>query len=428
MKFTWPGMTLKLPRSIWTCRDGSLVVPFALCLPVLVMICGGAIDYAVVTNQRLRLQAAVDAAALAGARELGLSDARRENVAASVEAMVRAAMTGSAAERSASGSPLVMTLVRDEPLEVEISARQTTTPIFGDMIGIAPEAIEVSTVARIVGRPNICVLGLDKSAGGTISLEKNARVTGQNCAVYSNSTHRNSIASKNSAVLSASLICAAGGREGAPGNFTPEPLTDCPTFDDPLGSRPEPAIEPCSDTKPKLVKASTFLTPGTYCGGLRIEAGATVDLDAGIYVIKDGPLEVSDGASLIGKGVGFFLTGADATLNFKAASSIDLAAPRSGEMAGMLVFEGRSQPTTGVHEIRSDNAGNLLGTIYLSRGRLHVDANSPIADKSAYTAIVARMLTLYGGPHLVLNSNYEQTDVPVPEGIRGAAQPVSIVR
>jgi hypothetical protein len=97
-------------------------------------------------------------------------------------------------------------------------------------------------------------------------------------------------------------------------------------------------------------------------------------------------------------------------------------------MAGMLVFEGRSQPTTGVHEIRSDNAGNLLGTIYLSRGRLHIDANSPIADKSAYTAIVARMLTLYGGPHLVLNSNYEQTDVPVPEGIRGAAQPVSIVR
>ena len=60
--------------------------------------------------------------------------------------------------------------------------------------------------------------------------------------------------------------------------------------------------------------------------------------------------------------------------------------------------------------------------------RLHVDANSPIADKSAYTAIVARMLTLYGGPHLVLNSNYEQTDVPVPKGIRGAAQPASIVR
>jgi hypothetical protein len=81
-----------------------------------------------------------------------------------------------------------------------------------------------------------------------------------------------------------------------------------------------------------------------------------------------------------------------------------------------------------VHQILSDDARNLLGTIYLPRGRLNVDANSPIADKSAYTAIVARKISLYGGPHLVLNSNYDETDVPVPEGIRGAAQPVSLVK
>ena len=53
---------------------------------------------------------------------------------------------------------------------------------------------------------------------------------------------------------------------------------------------------------------------------------------------------------------------------------------------------------------------------------------SPIADRSAYTAIVARMMTLYGGPNLVLNTNYDITDVPVPDGIRGAAQPVALVR
>ena len=70
----------------------------------------------------------------------------------------------------------------------------------------------------------------------------------------------------------------------------------------------------------------------------------------------------------------------------------------------------------------------LLGTLYLSRGRLHIDANNPIADKSAYTAIVARQLSLYGGPHLVLNANYDLTNVPVPEGVRGAGQPVSLVK
>jgi hypothetical protein len=59
---------------------------------------------------------------------------------------------------------------------------------------------------------------------------------------------------------------------------------------------------------------------------------------------------------------------------------------------------------------------------------LHIDANAPVADKSAYTAIVARMLTLYGGPHLVLNTNYEQTDVPVPDGIKGVGQPVQLAK
>lgn len=70
----------------------------------------------------------------------------------------------------------------------------------------------------------------------------------------------------------------------------------------------------------------------------------------------------------------------------------------------------------------------LIGTIYIPKGELRVDATSPIADESAYTAIVADKMRLYGGPHLVLNTNYDQTDVPVPAGIRGAGQPVALSR
>jgi hypothetical protein len=80
------------------------------------------------------------------------------------------------------------------------------------------------------------------------------------------------------------------------------------------------------------------------------------------------------------------------------------------------------------HEINSDNAGMLLGTIYLPNGELRVDANKPIAAESAYTAIVTRKLRLFSGPHLVLNTNYEASSVPVPEGIKGVGQPVAIVQ
>ncbi|MCP5073779.1 MAG: hypothetical protein GY947_10860, partial [Rhodobacteraceae bacterium] len=48
---------------------------------------------------------------------------------------------------------------------------------------------------------------------------------------------------------------------------------------------------------------------------------------------------------------------------------------------------------------------------------LYIDADAPIADKSAYTAIIASRLELFAGPHLVLNTDYSATDVPVPEGV-----------
>lgn len=51
-----------------------------------------------------------------------------------------------------------------------------------------------------------------------------------------------------------------------------------------------------------------------------------------------------------------------------------------------------------------------------------IDPNSPVAGNSAYTAIIAHKLELNEGPELILNSDYDATSVPVPEGIRSNAQ------
>ena len=86
-------------------------------------------------------------------------------------------------------------------------------------------------------------------------------------------------------------------------------------------------------------------------------------------------------------------------------------------MAGLLMFEDRGAAKLRPYAILSDGARVLEGTIYLPQSHLYIDADAPIADKSAYTAIVARRMELYAGPHLVLNSDYDLTDVPVPYGI-----------
>ena len=429
-------------------EGGGVAVMFACALPLLLVIVAGTIDFCRAMTDRQRLQEAVDSAALAAGRELGLSDARRENVQAAVEAMVARMMS---ANTNVASAPRVTTEISSDPLEVRVAARQASEPAFGGTFGFSPGEIEAVALARIVGRPNICLLGLNPSAAGTISLEKDARVTAQGCAVFSNSVSPQSIMSRSSSALTANLICAAGGSDGGKGAFLPDPLNDCPTFEDPLASRPEPASTPCGGTElvvaamsgtttrrttsvktsgstGTVIKSAQTLSPGTFCGGLEITDGAAVTLEPGIYVIDGGALRVDDGARLIGTNVGFFFKGDRAKLRFERLSTIDLTAPRDGVMAGLLFFGSRSQPKNVRHEILSDDARNLLGTLYFPTGELSVDATSPIADKSAYTAIVARKVSLYGGPHLVLNSGFDKSEVPVPEGIRGAAQPVSLVK
>ncbi len=50
------------------------------------------------------------------------------------------------------------------------------------------------------------------------------------------------------------------------------------------------------------------LSPGVYCGGLNIQTGTT-DAQPGVYVIRNGALNVASGATLKGNGVTIVLTG-----------------------------------------------------------------------------------------------------------------------
>ncbi len=407
-------------------RRGVFALKLGFLLPILMLVAGHTVDHARYLRESSALQTAVDAAALGAAKEMGLTDTKRESVAAVAQTMVEAFLR-SGTSGAALPPPAVATQVSGDPIEVAVLATIPFSPMFGNSFGFGLDEISARAVASVIGKPNICVLGLNPVEVRTISLEKDARVTGQNCAVYSNSNHTKGLISKNSAELKATFICSRGGKDGGAGNFMPDPIVDCPSFDDPLASRPEPAATACDPAAPAIITSDTTLYPGTYCG-LVIEAGAAVTLEDGIFVFRDKPLIVRDGGKLTGKAAGLFFIGADANFTFERRSTISLVAPTDGPMAGLLVFGPRQQDDTLVYSILSDDAHVLIGTIYIPRGEFRIDATTPIADESAYTAIVADKMRLYGGPHLILNTNYDATDVPVPKGIRGAGQPVALSR
>jgi hypothetical protein len=97
-------------------------------------------------------------------------------------------------------------------------------------------------------------------------------------------------------------------------------------------------------------------------------------------------------------------------------------------MAGLLFFEDRAAPTLRPFEVLSNTARTLLGTLYVPRGRFVVNTSAILADRSAYTVIIARKLELDGNPTLVLNANYSETDVPLPAGVRSSGESVRLVQ
>jgi hypothetical protein len=165
------------------------------------------------------------------------------------------------------------------------------------------------------------------------------------------------------------------------------------------------------------------LDPGVYCGGINVTLGGDVTLNPGTYVMNNGTLTVETGGKLQGENVGFYLTGLLSTIQFGPSSTISLTAPKTGDMAGMLFFEDRDVLFTFPHSIASNDARNLVGTIYLPGNTLAINSTDPIADQSDYTVIIAKKFEMKDGPELVLNTDYENSPIPVPEGVGNKARP-----
>jgi hypothetical protein len=56
-----------------------------------------------------------------------------------------------------------------------------------------------------------------------------------------------------------------------------------------------------------------------------------------------------------------------------------------------------------------------------------VDAPEPVGGDSPWTAVIAREIRLLDDSRLVLNTNFDSTDVPAPAGIRGVEEPLRLI-
>jgi Putative Flp pilus-assembly TadE/G-like len=401
-------------------QNGSIAIAAAICTPVLVGALGVAIDYVTMNRISTQMQAAADSAALAGVKELSLSGTSESQIKSVVKTYVVNNFGEQQAAETPDGSLKIAVTIVHSKHTVDVALEKDWVPFFLHFVADGITPIKVHARAGLMGQRLACVLGLSKLAPPGVQLWKSASLVADGCDVYSNTVLPTGLVVSDDATLKANLICVSGGYVALrPSAVEPAPLTDCPSYDDPLASRQPPKVGACDHLATVILNQNKTLDPGVYCGGLVILGNSKVKLNPGIYIINNGLFTVAGSASMSGENVGFYLAGLETLMLFDSNSSIDLTAPKDGPLAGILFFEDRNAPPLRIHRIGSNNARNLLGTIYLPVGILLVDANAPVADNSAYTAIVVRSLQLREGPKLVLHSDYQDTDIPVPDGLIG---------
>lgn len=398
---------------LWSDRRASTLPVFGLAAAAAIGASGAAIDYVNVSNQKAALQRIADASALAGAKEFRLGNAAVAVVSQAAISHANA-MLGSNNLR-ASVTPTVDTTTRAVTVRLDSDVKTYVMTYLGTKMAHA----SAQATAKVVGGAPICVIGLETTAGNTVQFAERGKLYAPGCAVYSDSKNKSGLIAQDTATATAAFFCSSGGAmKSGGGTFNPTPQLDCPNIADPLASRPAPAVGACTATSlTKIESGAAILNPGVYCGGIQISNNAQVQFQPGVYVVKDGPFKIEGTATVTGNYVGFYLTGSNAKIDFEGAANISFAAPKAGAMSGILFFEDRANPVNNKHLIASDYARVLLGTIYLSRGQLAIEAEKAVADKSAYTIVVANRFTLAAGPTMVLNTDYFNTDVPVPDGV-----------
>ncbi len=407
---------------IWrfrTDRSGNIAIAFALLAPLLFAFVGAGIDYAHYSLTRAALQEIADKSAIAGARQYLLStesDRLPEAVALNV--------AEHALENSKYASALPEATHNDGEASVSVQVRYHQKPTFLVAMFKNPIEVDVRATAKASGGANVCIITLNATSRDSLAMTADARISGKTCSIYANSTNTTAIGVYNNARITSHLTCSAGGYGGGSINYSPTPLTDCPPRDNPLATRAAPTVGACNYNKHSVSNYVGQLQPGVYCGGLTILGASDITFQKGLYIIKDGDMQVLGTSRIFGEEVGFYFVGNGADLFMQDSVDVSLSAPLTGPMAGVLIWQDPAGKTIKVFEVASNNVKTLVGTIYLPKGKFLGRANAPVAQSSAYTAIIADKIELLGGVNLVLNTNYEDTPVPVPGGLAGAGNQV----
>jgi hypothetical protein len=398
------GLLNRLARD----RSGAILPIFALCVTVVLGTAALAVDFGRWHSERTTLSQTADAAAMFGA--MALADALAAGNTSEAAARAHTAALDAVRAKLGDGVTPSITVVAEAPGSVKVALSKPGTRMLSGVILPQDVAINVESEAIIGSATDVCVIALEPTAGIGIEFNGQGTITAHDCAIWSNPASTTSIASGGSGSATATKFCAAG--DASTGNYTfnPQPEANCPPVQDPLAQWVPPAVGGACQFAD--FTSDQTLNPGVYCG-IKISGVARLVLNPGDYVIKDGPLIVTGGASIEGQGVSFLLTGVGASVDLAGSAQVRLSAPLDGPMAGLVFAAARNEPVA-ASRIRGDAELFLEGTVYLPTHDLEFAGGAAGTLPPAVSVLIARTVRFVGTGAIELRSNSATTSMPSP--------------
>ena len=418
---------------------GHVAVQFALVAFPLIAGTTFILDYQKAEVERANLQAALDSAVIAAVNNDDLTLLEKEALAIDVF------------NRNYSGKLDIDLRSTAEENRVELSASGLSPVSVAAALGVDGIEVFQKSIAETAEENVICVLSLAEDGAERIKFGGNLSFEAPTCSVHANSTNSKAILSESTIVPVAKSFCTVG---GAKGDFSPYAKGECRPIEDPYKDvKPATEDEFClmgvrdgnkddvarfegdnewsKDSTTEIVQfdpdsenvvAGSFVTlgPGTYCGGLNIQA-ANVKFEPGDYVIVDGKLSFKQGASAWGENVTFTMKGDKSKLKIESGSKVHLKAPNFGERKGLIFMEDVASSSgkdgKGIVKNEVDDGAEFaaIGTLYFPTQALVVKGkNARLGAQAPATSFIARELDFSGkeGSHVSVAVDHVAAGLP----------------
>lgn len=418
-------------------ESGGIAILFAVLAPVLIGFAALGVDTGVWYKTQLQAQTAADSAALSAAYEIASS--RRNNV--STAALRSAADNGFTSANGtviAVNSPPTSGAYAANTNAVEVVVQVPARTFLSGIVGATGSTIEARAVAvtRTASAGNACVLALDQPVSAGVEITGSTVLNFPGCVIASNSTDsEQSINISGHTDLTAASLYAVGGINHSGSSVThltsPE-TTHASAVSDPYADLTVGTLGGCSYTDKRINGSTVTLSPGNYCGGLKLTGQADVRLNPGTYYMSDGDFDIGAQAKISCNcgsstdGVTIVLTTAQSCTSncssigkttINGGATVNLRAPSSDSATykGVAFYQDRRAPNDGTNKFNGGSTMTVQGAIYFPKQKLEWTGNNG-SSAATCTQIIGGVVYFLGDAKATLSECGEAgiRDIQIP--------------